>query len=662
MGDDDEDPPPLPTHSSLAATAEDDESSDHGSPEAYSASRPWDTRGETGLYGGGGRGADDKETGWVSNYALGSPDARGPEEDLTYEEEHRRTDRVGSKDTFRTATSGLRKSSSGTTQSSLGPVTPKSSTFTGRDVPHIYYGAMTPAATPERHEVKLERYEQKSVPQVTRLPISPPISPKIDGERLRKKPSTIQKAAPQISAPIMTAVNPDPSAMAAPPMARRKSAFSKWTSKSKKTPKISAPILPDGFVESLGMETIALTPGVKLPIRHLINGSPTIEQHSASDPGRHSPAPSIKQSKRGKKEREKEKEEQARVADVQKEKVARAAKVPARSQFGLTSLKLGAPDLNVPIQHPDGTSSLPRPHEKSMTTPTRALDALRQAQSSSGSGAGPGRTSSTYSSEVSDAFRRLSHESDASYAASANTFASAEKTRRLYFNGIREELARNSDQEVQANRAPAVTNAPSVPPLPSRYVEEEHSTPLSQSTAKATTPPAISGQGGSQDGFRNPWGGGGGSDHSSLNATPVHRSSFDRKQSVATINASRHNPYNSVYSAADTRSSMASSHSPAPPEEHRGSTSSAYSEYSNLDQYYSPAPEEEQRLHSTQPLQFNRGPAARKDLAPNQNRPESAAGSIVWGSKENSKPSVVGQPVLGGGEPLGGSMFRNPFG
>lgn len=40
--------------------------------------RPWDQRGKTGLYGGGGRGADDSETGWVRNFQPeGDEDQRG---------------------------------------------------------------------------------------------------------------------------------------------------------------------------------------------------------------------------------------------------------------------------------------------------------------------------------------------------------------------------------------------------------------------------------------------------------------------------------------------------------------------------------------------------------------------------------------------------------
>lgn len=570
----------------------------------YSASRPWDTRGETGLYGGGGRGADNQETGWVSNYAVGTPGhAQSREEDLRYEDEEvQRTTRNGSKDTSRTAG---RKSSSGTTQSSHGPITPTNTSFTVRDVPHIAYVDPVPSVEqPTTFEPKV---------LTSRLPISTPMST-MGKPQLNKKTSSKGKTAPKISAPIITAKNPDPSVAPSTTPTRRKSVFDKFRG-SKKMPKISAPILPDGFVEALGMETIALTPGDKLPIRHLINGSPVIEQNApvmAVNPA--TPTQEF--------QKESKQDQSARAKSIRKEI---ASNPPASA--------VKPADLNVLITHPDGTSSQPSQAYQFPVQPD-----------------GP---------RVSE---RFSRDSESSFAPStANTLASAENTRSLFFSGLREEQARKSEENLRGQAVgPSISAMPLSYPSPSKASSE---------ASRSVT---------SSDGFRNPWAAGASAtaenrdSFNSLDATPVPRpTSFNarnRRQSMAPKSASHYYRAPSGgpggYSATTSRFSGTSSNVSSA--NHRGSTSSAYSEYSNLDHYYSPAPHDERNLHSTQPLNLtlNRGGPNRKSIVSklSTGRPDSAAGSIIWGSQENRKPSPSPVPVPPAAS-FGDSMgFRNPFG
>ncbi|ORY47195.1 hypothetical protein BCR35DRAFT_356222 [Leucosporidium creatinivorum] len=634
------------------------------------AREPWDQRGKNGLYGGGGRGADDRETGWVSNYGLGGR-AAGVEEDLRYEEEQAgRTARLDSRDTYR---GGRRRSSSGTEHSSYGPVTPTNDSFSGpAGGPHIanhesgYRHGNSPPSTQEiKPSSKLSFSHPPPMPDNTQPPTSPPTT-------LKKK-----TPPPKASGVPVPLVNPmqqaDTSLLNT---TRRKSAF-KWN-RSKKTPVISNPILPDGFVESLGMETFALTPGCSAPNHLLQQSAASSSANLGSD--HDSSASSVKSGKKDQKDQN---------------RAPRPRKISNRPNF-LPALKLGAPDLNVPISHPDGTSSLPRPTESPIPTPVRLpLNALRHSS-------GDERNSSDYSHEISDAFRRLSRDSEVSYAPSSKTLASAEKTRRLYFNGIREERARQADQEVQANRAPILANAPAVPAMPTRYQDEVESPAPSQSTTR---------HGSTDSAFRNPWGPNsgarqsGGSFHSNNGAG--NRRSFGTPQgfnteprgsisSHRTINQQPYRPKSftrpkshtaPVIEASDSRES--SNYGGGEEERQRqGSTSSAYSENSNINDYLSSSSDNEdiyssytsqpqQPLHNTQPLR-------RKSLAPtataplNLNRRQPQEEKVVPSAQGTTGPSggfnnwghreEAGSAPFGGfgarADPdiIGATGFRNPFG
>lgn len=245
---------------------------------------PWDERGKTGLYGGGGRGADDRETGWVRGYSIGSSvPSVGFEEDLRFDDQDEH-------DTPR--------SSSETAQSGSYPVTPTSSHFPpqaptanrpastklsesprsfaspARSTHGVSGGtpsvassshSRTPSAsqtgfrTPERprradlpvRDAPLSPADlsalRRKAPQPTRFPAVEPVE-------ARAQPLEQEKQQ-QLSKPQSPAPTPK----------RSNSIFKKY-GRSKKAPPISNPILPDGFVESLGMKTFTLTPGCKAPV------------------------------------------------------------------------------------------------------------------------------------------------------------------------------------------------------------------------------------------------------------------------------------------------------------------------------------------------------------------------------------------------------------
>ncbi|KAM0752452.1 hypothetical protein T439DRAFT_324546 [Meredithblackwellia eburnea MCA 4105] len=294
--------------------AQDDSPGATPDPEPSQRREPWDSRGKTGLYGGGGRGADDSETGWISDSEMGrKEDGRG-EEDLRYDDAPTpkansagfKNDGYGHRDE--------RRRSSAETQSSYGPVTPVSATFEGyQHQPHqgapgnAKKATKTPPARPIRaadpQSVAQAPVIDQSYPSGKGQPRSqahpgsrpaegPPIPTRSQGSslanpthssaepgRLRKKTISNHSGSPHptISAPTISVPQPLPPPPPADferkrPMStedakRRKSVAASflWGGKSKKMPVISNPILPQGFVESLGMETFALTPGCSVP-------------------------------------------------------------------------------------------------------------------------------------------------------------------------------------------------------------------------------------------------------------------------------------------------------------------------------------------------------------------------------------------------------------
>lgn len=680
------------------------------------AREPWDQRGKNGLYGGGGRGADDRETGWVTNYGIGggaTQASSGVEEDLRYDggREEGRTQRMSSRGTFRAA---RRRSSSGTEHSSYGPVTPTNTSFSGPSGgpqivnPESGYRLPPPPTTkttesqppPLKHSYS---NPAPPMPEQTQPPLSPPST-------LKKKTSPSSNKVVASGVPITPLVNPmqhvDTTLLNT---TRRKPAF-KWTGRSKKAPTISAPILPEGFVESLGMDTFALTPGCAGPNHLLHSGASSTSDAGVSD--RDSSASSIKSGSK-----------------KDQDRAPRPRKIPNRANF-LPALKLGSSALNLSLSSsssPEPTSSsppapVPAPiivpaHNARLNgpsplpTPVRLpLNALRNSTTSSGNE----HDSSDYSHEISDAFRRLSRESDVSYAPSSKTIASAEKTRRLYFNGIREERARQADQEVQANRGVVPANAPAIPAIPTRYQDEVDHSP-SQNTP-------VNRHGSADSAFRNPWGAtasrnsGGSFQHS----TPVNRGSHgfngaDRHGSISSHRTIGQRPPSAAYQPktafaaplveqSDSQDSYTygygASRSASGSEEERraerererqGSTSSAYSENSNINDYLSPDPQvvedqdsfrstpspspfQQQQTAplrrgsvlpssysnsiSTAPLNFSKRPQQEERVHPSaQGTTGPSGGFNNWGHREEERAAPRSEP-----EQIGGTGFRNPFG
>lgn len=237
--------PQVVSESPLEEEEEDDDADDD------EPVQPWDERGKTGLYGGGGRGADDRETGWVSDFtfALMAP-VSGQEEDLRFD-----ADEVDQGDTQQRrqfpsrSAQGFhpgeptRRDSLETAPSSIGPATPP-------DVGSTAISAPAPSREPVR--------PSHPSPVLS----SPPIHT-VDAARIKK--SNLSPRIPTPSAPLQAGRVAGPVDRSARP--RPKASGFKWPARTKKPPTISAPILPEGFVESLGMETFPLYAGAKLPQR-----------------------------------------------------------------------------------------------------------------------------------------------------------------------------------------------------------------------------------------------------------------------------------------------------------------------------------------------------------------------------------------------------------
>lgn len=224
---------------------------------------PWDERGKSGLYGGGGRGADDRETGWVRDYAFSpAPPVSGYEEDLRFGEDD---DEEHGDDSLDHSFYGQPEQSFEASGSSTGQLAPANEvdSNSARDPALRHTQATTSTRTPR---------------------ISPPLhhSPvhTIDLARLKKK--TLGSAVSTPSSPTPAVAT---SATKGAPEDRlrlqRKTTF-RLMGRAKKPPTISAPILPEGFIESLGMETFPLYPGVKPPQHALL--SPPLKEEDRPAP------------------------------------------------------------------------------------------------------------------------------------------------------------------------------------------------------------------------------------------------------------------------------------------------------------------------------------------------------------------------------------------
>ncbi|GAA5980752.1 hypothetical protein JCM5350_006375 [Sporobolomyces pararoseus] len=235
----------------------------------------WDERGKNGLYGGGGRGADDRETGWVRGYSIGSSvPSVGFEEDLRFDDHGVTNDDDDEQDTPR--------SSSETGQSGSYPVTPTSSHFpTNRpSSARLYDSPKSTSSPPRSSRVESSPHSRNpSASQTTfRTPERPPRtdSPARDAPLSPSDLNLLRKKAPQptgfptpsspLAASPKPAATPAAASPARPTTPKRSNSIFKKYGRSKKPPTISNPILPEGFVESLGMKTFTLTPGCKAPV------------------------------------------------------------------------------------------------------------------------------------------------------------------------------------------------------------------------------------------------------------------------------------------------------------------------------------------------------------------------------------------------------------
>ncbi|GAA6042264.1 hypothetical protein JCM8097_000604 [Rhodosporidiobolus ruineniae] len=557
--------------------------------------QPWDERGKTGLYGGGGRGADDRETGWVRDYAF-SPAQNNPgfEEDLQFDgdEEVGPRDRTGSRASRgsratqgRRADDGRRRSSAESAPSSRGPVTPVNASFSVPPVnpKHAYadsgyrsVGSPPQSAPSMRHAHSHSTASSHHVPQgraasppppvpapIRRTRVTPPPHPvhTIDPSLVKKKATTSAIPTPSAPMPVGMTAPPVPSIQVNPAPTserpRRKSAFSKF-GRGKKAPAISAPILPEGFVESLGMETFALYPGCKPPAHAIL--SPVMrdstDQPSLAAARTISPPP---------------------AARAVSPPAGRAASPPSARKAAPTRPMNGSARPHKVPQMKLGPAQLDRAASPALATPVRLpLDALRDDTDTASEG------------YPEDAFRRLSKESDGSYAVAGGD-QSTKTTHRKFFDGIRQEHARH--EEVQANRGVVPTNAPAIPPVPSA----RHDSPQAFASPHASV---RSNGSNTVGGFRDPWSFSGPSSRSSVHSqrtTPVNRNSFyqggDRLSMAST--AHEHDFYRKNSYVSHHSHHSRHTRSPSPPhvptlvvpespqrDDRTGSVSSQYSEAS----------------------------------------------------------------------------------
>ena len=436
---------------------EDEEEVEHKEESPVEKKEPWDQRGKNGLYGGGGRGADNTETGWVSEYESEAPDEQ---QRAIQVQDTARSSFEDQEDNYLHPTSAAvakpflpshpnyyqthhkRPSSSGTDYSSYGPITPIDTNFPASS--HIqpvlgYQTLYNPPAilelqpTPDKlasaivfpAPPHLRQHRELSVPNIGSPLIA---SPEMEGSpRRQSEPTT----------PLTDSPRPAPSPLRKKPIhhgplvgakplqttahdvvvkSKKLSGTFRWSGRSKKAPTISNPILPDGFVESLGMSTFELTPGgLPAPVRAVA-------------------APKAAS-----------KEVQKVVSKPSMEKMLNTAPLrPLRSTSSLEKMKVKPTTADV---------SAPRTIENSPRD---------------------------FRLEMSEAFKRLSDNSDVSHYA-ASSLASIENSRQLYFNGLRDRSS--ATVEVQANRREVPFSAHNKPPV-------KINRPLSSSRPKA--PPVLS--------------------------------------------------------------------------------------------------------------------------------------------------------------------------
>lgn len=244
---------------------------------------PWDTRGKTGLFGGGGRGANDAETGWLEEYQplrrdrlLSDDSAYSAAEAPILRTNGKGREEVPTVESVKVPASAFsaehsRDASSGSDYSAEGPLTPIASTF-----PPIHVGLPSSLGlhTPIRNSSDFK--PSLSPPPLNQRSItSPPLaasettplslmqsrnSTTLDSTRVNKRPSASPNRT-TLGSPIPLRDDRPPILVAVEesPIVKKDTAGFRWrSSKSKKKVLISDPILPEGFVESLGMSTFPL--------------------------------------------------------------------------------------------------------------------------------------------------------------------------------------------------------------------------------------------------------------------------------------------------------------------------------------------------------------------------------------------------------------------
>lgn len=270
------------------------------------ASPAWDTRGKTGLYGGGGRGANDRETGWVQDYEIQRYAPR--REDRTSVSEHTQDvfmELIQSTQYPRAYVGAVlprqRRNSSGSDYSarssySYSPGDLIDSFFT-KPIDRLSFTALDLHTNVSHPAFPFPPSSQKDylrtpitqsaaspasltpppAPRATAGPkavrfdptlpslkaTSTPIATTTQGSRVLKKrashspplqrPAISQSTSANKPLPVLVDVRSED--------LRRQSSLStfKWTPKAKKAaPVISGPILPEGFVRSLGMSTFSI--------------------------------------------------------------------------------------------------------------------------------------------------------------------------------------------------------------------------------------------------------------------------------------------------------------------------------------------------------------------------------------------------------------------
>ncbi|BGP55331.1 hypothetical protein JCM8202v2_002929 [Rhodotorula sphaerocarpa] len=206
------------------------------------AAGDWVRPESTGLFGGGGRGADDRETGWTRHFALNPPPpVSGYEEDLRFEED---------------------STSDTPTPTPLASPAPIDTPHAETEQPTMVAPEAAPSATSLRRareqaegaaaRVSSESNEPRTAP-------APAAATTAVADKVKIAPISTEK--PAISEPLLS---PKSAAKPKPKFPRASGLL--WRTRSQKTPRISQPILPAGFIEALGMETFALQPGAPIPV------------------------------------------------------------------------------------------------------------------------------------------------------------------------------------------------------------------------------------------------------------------------------------------------------------------------------------------------------------------------------------------------------------